>query len=117
MAADRKRYDFHSGTITDNPLLIGAVTMNSANLASVPAIVSGVDYIAIILDPSGTAGDPEIVWMTAHTAAATSGTIARSQESTVAREHLLAVNWIHGPTALDFPNLEGLKVVQMWNFK
>lgn len=82
-----------SGVTTDNPLLIGATTLNSANLASLPT-VTGPQTMWITLDPTGVNGAPEIVQVTAHTASATSCTIVRAQQSTVARSHPLSTSWI-----------------------
>ena len=48
------------GTITNNPLLVGATTMNGAGLADLPAI-GATQFAAITLDPLGTAGAPEVV--------------------------------------------------------
>ncbi len=96
----RRRYPSLSGSITNNPLAIGDTTLSSAALASLPAVAAP-DYLAITLDPRGVAGVPEIVWVMAHTAAATSATIWRARENTVARQHLLATQWAHAPTPLD----------------
>ena len=97
----RKKAGFISGTITDNPLLIGATTFNSAALASVPEVASP-DIVTIVLDPVGTGGAPEIAYITAHTAAATVATISRAAESTTARQHASAITWFAGPTSKDF---------------
>src|SRR3990167_8798804 len=97
----RKKAGFVSGTITDNSLLVGATTMNGAALANIPAIVSP-DICILVLDPTGSAGAPELVYITAHTAAATSATIARAKESTTARQHASGVDWAHVPTSKDF---------------
>lgn len=99
----RKRQNFLAGTITDNPLLIGATTINSANLAKVAGGVGAADHMAITLDPAGADGDPEIVYITAHTALGTVATIVRAQEGTVAREHAQGVVWSHSPTVRDIP--------------
>ena len=96
----RKRSGFVSGTITNNPLAIGGTTMNSANLAAMPEVASP-DIAAIVLDPAGGAGAPEIVWVTAHTAAATSATIARGKEGSTARQHANTTAWVHMPTLYD----------------
>ena len=89
------------GTITDNPLLVGATTMNSAGLADLPAI-GATQFAAITLDPLGTAGAPEVVWVTAHTAATTTATIVRAREGTTARQHAAGTAWVHGPTPADY---------------
>ena len=77
--------NFISGTLTADPL-IGGVTVNAAALASMPAVVAP-DTMWLVLDPSGVNGAPEIVQVTAHTAAATSATVVRAQQSTTARAH------------------------------
>ena len=105
MANDQRvRYNSYSGTITDNPLLIGATTMTSAELASFP-VVTATQYVPITLDPMGIGGRPEVVYITAHTASATTATILRGQEqafgSSAARQHLQGTRWSHGPTAYD----------------
>lgn len=89
------------GLIEDNPLTSGAVTLTSAGLAALSAIAS-TQVAKIILDPDGLNGAPEVVYVTAHTAAATTATITRGRESTAARQHDRDVPWIHGPTLWDF---------------
>lgn len=90
-----------SGTITDNPLAIGATTINSAGFANLPAVV-GPDTLRITLDPAGINGLPEIVLVTAHTAAATSITVTRAQETAnggnAAHAHILGTQWAHSAT-------------------
>jgi len=93
----RIRTDSVRGTLTDNPLLVGATTMNSAGLANLAAVSSA--EALIILDPLRSAGAPEIVRVTAHTAAATSATITRGQFGTTARQHASGTLWVHGPIA------------------
>ena len=104
----RSRTAFLSGTITDNPLAVGGTTMNSAGLASLPAIATP-DIAVLVIDPTGSAGAPEVVYVTAHTGAATSATIARGKEGSSAREHASGIAWVHGPTLYDFKGwrLEG----------
>lgn len=84
--------NFLNGTITDAPLTIGATTANSAEFANLPAVADP-DTMWLVLDPEGASGAPEIVQVTAHTAAATSVTIVRGQQSTTAREHAAATVW------------------------
>jgi hypothetical protein len=97
----RVRSGFLGGLIEDNPLASGATTLTSAALASVPTIAS-TQHLAIILDPDGLDGAPEIAWITAHTAAATTATITKGQEGSVARAHARDIPWVHGPTVRDF---------------
>lgn len=105
MVAYRARYNGIGGLIEDAPLGASATTLASAALAALPVITSGVSYIAITLDPDGVAGAPEIVWLTAHSASATTATIARGKENTTARAHNQDIRWVHGPTARDYPEL------------
>lgn len=93
----RVRTDNVFGTITDNPLLVGATTMNSAGLANLAAVASAEAFIT--LDPNRVAGAPEIVVVTAHTGSATSATIQRGQFGTAARQHASGTAWVHGPIA------------------
>jgi hypothetical protein len=72
-------------------------------LASFPA-VSGSDYAAVVLDPDTSS--EEIVWITAHTASATTATIQRGREQPALGTgvaHTSGAIWKHGPTAADFP--------------
>lgn len=102
-----------SGTTTDNPLLIGATAVNSASFASLPAVV-GPDTMTITLDPDGVNGLPEIVLVTAHTAAATVVTVTRAQETgnggNAARQHPLGTIWRHSVTRLAFEELSFRKL-------
>jgi len=109
----RSRTAFLSGTITDNPLSAAATTINSAALANLPAIASP-DIAVLVLDPAGSAGAPEVVYVTAHTGSATSATISRAQEGTSAREHASTIPWVHGPTTYDLKGwrLEGSNTVE-----
>lgn len=111
----RKRTAGISGTVTNDPLAIAGTTLTSAELASLP-VVSSPDIMAIVLDPAGASGDPEIVHVTAHTSSATSATITRAQESTTAREHASTTVWLHGPTTQDYipmgPNGDIRKVTE-----
>lgn len=97
----RVRAGFAGGLVEDNPLSAAATTLSSAGLAAIPAI-SSTQHMAIILDPDGINGNPEIAYITGHVAAATTATILRGQESTVARAHDRDTPWVHGPTVLDF---------------
>jgi hypothetical protein len=97
----RVRSGFLGGLIEDNPLSSSATTLTSAGLASVPVIAS-TQHLAIVLDPDGFSGSPEIVYITAHSAAATTATIVRAQEGSTARSHDRDVPWVHSVTVKDF---------------
>lgn len=102
----RLRRNNISGTITDNPLTIGATTINSAGFADLP-VVDGTNHLLLILDPTEVGGTAEIVRVTAHTAAATSVTVARGVEGSTARSHVFNTTWFHGPAASDYIGVLG----------
>lgn len=113
MANERRiRFDFQSGFVDDNPLAIGATTLTSAALQDFPAITSR-EYAVIVLDPRGVSGLPEIVWMTAHTGGATTGTIVRGREGTAARQHIQGTRWAHSATVFDHNYPKG-PAVRSW---
>lgn len=97
----RLRANFQSGTVSDNPLTLGAVSFVSSGLTAFP-VIDGTNYAAVTLDPEGKAGDPEIVWITAHSNGDGFASILREQENTVARQHEQGTIWVHAPTKLDF---------------
>ena len=105
----RKRQIAIGGLIEDNPLTSGATTLTSGALAAVTNGVGSTEHLAIVLDPDGLGGAPEIAYITALTAAATSATIVRGQEGTTARQHVRDVPWIHGPTLRDYVQTRALK--------
>jgi len=102
----RVRANFASGTITDNPLTNVATTVNSAAFASLPA-VGATQHLPIVMDPTAVAGAPEIMYVTAHTAAATSVTVLRGQEGTAARQHLTGTIWRHAALVSDYDAVLG----------
>lgn len=104
----RIRTAFVSGTTLNNPLAIGDVTLSSSALSSL-ATVTSPDTAMIVLDPGGVNGTPEVVTVTAHTAAATTATITRASEGSTARAHPVGTSWVHGATIYDF--LQGPQIV------
>lgn len=80
------------GLVEDNPLASGATTLTSAGLAALPAIGS-TQVAKGVFDPDGRSGEPEIFYITAHTAAATTATIVRGREGTTARQHDRDTRW------------------------
>lgn len=88
------------GTITDNPLTMGATTFNSADLADL-SVVAG-DHAIVTLDPLREFGDSEIIMVTAHSASATVATIQRGMFGTAARQHPVNTLWVHAATNDDF---------------
>ena len=75
-----------TGTITDNPLIAGATTINSVEFASLPAVTAA-GGIPLTLDPGGT---NEEALITAHTASATSVTVVRPSSV----EHAAGTTWV-----------------------
>ena len=102
----RVRSNFQSGTITDSPLTNVATTISSPAFASLP-VIGATQHLVLVLDPLATAGAPEIVYVTAHTASATSVTVLRAQEGTVARQHNSGTTWRHAAVASDFDPVLG----------
>jgi len=99
------RQNFISGTITNNPLLAGDTTLNSANLANLIAVTS-TSFVKIVLNPLGDTAysvGPEIVYVTAHTASQTSATIARGKEGTTGIQHATGCPWVVAGLASDLP--------------
>lgn len=90
----RARFNFVSGTLS-GALTNVATSMSAAGLANL-GVIDSTNYAAIAIEN-------EIVWVTAHTAGATTATILRAQEGTAAAAHNSGVAWQHGPTAADVP--------------
>ena len=97
----RRRQNFASGTIDDNPLSNSATTLTSTELAGLNAITS-TEYAVLVLDPEGAGNGPEIVYVTAHTGSATTATIVRGREGTSGVQHTSVRTWVHVATKSDF---------------
>jgi hypothetical protein len=95
----RLRQNFLSGVI-EGGLTAGDTVLSSSSLQNALPVLSG-DVLAIVLDPQGTAGDPEVAWIIAHGMTLATATIRRGQEGTTARAHAAGVRWAHGPTTGD----------------
>jgi hypothetical protein len=114
----RLRYNFIGGKVDDNPLTLGSTTLTSGALAAFTTTNASPDIIVITLDPDGQYGSPEIVWITAHTGAATTATISRGREGTAARAHPQNTFWTHSPTAEDhMTNQPGLLLWLFQNYQ
>jgi len=85
------------GGETDTALTDVATTLSSPALAAMVAVTAP-DTMDVVLDPDGIGGAPEIVTVTAHTAASTTATITRGSESTTARAHATGVEWVQAFT-------------------
>jgi hypothetical protein len=86
----RVRQNFISGT--GLTCTNAATSITQAGFSALPTIDT-TNYCVLICES-------EIMWVTAHTAASTTVTVVRAQESTAAVAHS-NVAWQHGPTAQD----------------
>lgn len=96
----RVKTAFVSGTVENDPLASGGTTLTSTGLTSLP-VIAAPDIAVIVIDPAGSGGAPEVVYVTAHSSSADSATIVRAREGSSAREHASTIPWVHGPTVLD----------------
>lgn len=89
-------------------LAIAGTSMSSAGLADLPA-VDTTNHAALTLfttDSNGRVTKREIVYVTAHTAAATTATIVKAQEGTTDQAWSTGDKWVHAPTARDYPKIK-----------
>lgn len=109
MARFRKRQNFIGGQL-DAELTTSGLEMSSPGLSSLEAVSSD-EYMPIVLDPDGYHGSPEIVYIHAHTAGASTATLAddgsatpvrEAKEGTTARTHPKDTYWAHAFTERDF---------------
>lgn len=96
-ATNRLFVDFVSG-VTSAALSSGGTTISGAFLANLPKVADP-DFIALVLDPESVGGNPEIVWVTAHAAGATTATIQRGREGTSARSHASGIKVVASLTS------------------
>jgi hypothetical protein len=94
------------GSLTNSATSITfSAALKSDNGTAVPTI-TGSDYIPLsILDTDGNLA--EIVYLTAYTSGATTGTISRGKEGTTGVAHASGMGVVHGPTASDMPGVGG----------
>jgi len=102
----RARGNLVSGTLSAS-LTNVATSMSSAGLANLP-VIDTTNHAAITIEN-------EIVWVTAHTAGATTATIVRAQEGTTAAAHNSGIAWQHGPTALDLSRVWNPPACRVYN--
>lgn len=96
----RKRFNFESGTL-GAALAAGATTIDFGTAPGFPTLAAD-EFIPISID------DKEIVYLTAYTAAQTTGTIQRGREGTADQAHASGVGWDHGPMANDLLPINSL---------
>ena len=83
-------YTNHIDGVLTSGVSSSAGSVVSAVFGVLP-VVSGTDYLWIVIDPDASAGTPEIVKVTAHASASTTVTVSRGQQASVARAHLANV--------------------------
>jgi hypothetical protein len=103
----RVRQNFTGGLLTA-ALTSSGTTLTSDGLA-VLQVIDTTNHAVIVLDPDGINGEPEEVWVTAHTAAATTATISRGKgyPVTTARAHDIDIPWVHTAVNTDFYGAPG----------
>ena len=97
----RLRFINISGAEATNTITISSTSTTSVSWSASPSFptIATPDYAVIVVQPD-TANE-EIIYLTAFTAAGTSGTVVRAQEGTSGATYT-GTAWIHGPTVLDF---------------
>jgi hypothetical protein len=98
------RYDNKGGTL-GSLLSSSGTTFDFGTSPGFNTLAAG-DFIKITIEPgAGTTpgSNREVVYLTAYTAGATTGTCARGQEGTTAISHASGLSWVCAPTTNDFP--------------
>lgn len=98
----RLRYNGQRGQTGGATLTSSGTTFTFA-VAPNFATITGSDYIPLTLEPN--TASMEIVYLTAYTSGATTGTITRAAEDATlhpAAAHAVGATWDHGPTINDF---------------
>lgn len=72
-------------------------TSATSGFAGLPVVASP-DVVVVVLDYDRVAGAPEVIHVTAHTAASATATILRGQAGTTARAHAAGVKWAAAAT-------------------
>lgn len=102
----RIRDDGVAGAI-DAALTTSTTTLSSPGLADLEVIgtTKHAPITLVARDTDGRVTAREVVWVTAHTASATTATILRAQEGTEAAAWAIGSKWVHGPTLRDFKGM------------
>lgn len=105
----RLRYNNQSGFLGGTGLTNSGTTITFAAAPNFATIVAP-DFIVLVLDP----GTPnmEVVYLTAYTAAATTGTITRAAEDGTrwpAVAHSVGAAWSNDPTVADYKNVQPMR--------
>lgn len=93
----RLRQNFISGTLSAQ-LTAAGTTMQAAALANVIGVAAP-DHVVVTFYPVGS--DPQVRWITAHTAAATTATVANNKEDTTSTDLPIGTPWKIALTADD----------------
>ncbi len=112
MATSRVFQDLISGVTDADPGTSG-ISLSGPFLADL-AVVAAPEFIALTLDPEKVFGDAEIVHVTAHTASATTATIARGKEGTTGIAHAVGTKAIAAPTAAGVSELIPVGSITMY---
>lgn len=100
----RLRRSALSGTL-DADVTDSGTTLSSPGFADLPVVASP-DHLALILDPGKANGEPEIVYVYAHSSTSTVVTATRGREQAhgaiAGRAHTSGTAWHHGPTPGEF---------------
>lgn len=83
--------NFQQGTLTAGITNV-ATSLTDASFAALPTVASP-DTVWLVFDPTGVAGNPEIVQVTTHTVSSNTITVTRAQQSTTARAHAAGIVW------------------------
>ena len=79
----------------------GATSLSSAAFASLP-VIDTTNHMLITIDPDGLSGEPFVLRVTAHTAAATTVTVdATGSEGTTVRAVKAGCDWVHSLVVTD----------------
>lgn len=97
MALWRMPTDFAFGTLSV-AAAIGDTSISSAQFSTLPSNFTTSAVMPMVLLNAST-GAREVVWVTAHTASATSVTVVRGKEGTSAQAWPSGTQWICAPTA------------------
>lgn len=99
-----------AGTLDTAAITSGSTTINSAGLADL-GVVDSTNHAALTFytqdATTGRVTSKEILYVTAHTAAATSATVTRGNESTTAAAWAIGDRWVHSLTPKDFDGSGG----------
>lgn len=104
--------NFLQGTLSSG-ITNSATSISSTAFANLPVVASP-DILYLVLDPGQSAGVPEVVTVTAHTASATSVTVTRGSQGSTARSHLSGVTWTHSWTKADAETVNPAGVISMF---